>query len=155
MIDVSRRQLLAATGVGLGIATAGCAGAGSGGDRTVTVFLRPSEEYQSDLEEIGSELRQRNINQSEAQRQASEIYDDILETAETEARSRNITINDTYEPERRPPILLVSGSSNDLVSYLNTDIVNAFVDSERFEELTQNQQQPQQTQTNQTAEQSD
>ena len=154
MTDVSRRQLLAATGVGLGIATAGCAGAGSGGDRTVTVFLQPSEEYQSDLEEIGSELRQRNINQSEAQRQASEIYDDILETAETEARSRNITINDTYEPERRPPILLVSGSSTDLVSYLNTDIVNAFVDSERFGELTQSQQQSQQTQTNQTAEQS-
>lgn len=165
MTDMSRRQLLAATGVGLGLATAGCAGAG--GERTATAFLQQSEENQAELEDEGErlsrEFRSGNITRQEASEQYSELQselnEELEETARTEAESLDMTVEDSLSAQGSPPLLLVSGSPDALLDYVELDIVNAVSSADRFEEIQQRQQQQQQqqqqqTQENQTAEQS-
>jgi hypothetical protein len=160
MTNVSRRQLLAATGVGLGIATAGCAGAGSSEKRTVTVYLQPSESAQSRLQQKGQELSQElrtgNTTQGEARQEysnlQSEIYSDLRETATTEAEALGLTVTDSVSTQGRPPTLLVSGPSNAIIDYTEVDVVSAVASSNQFRDIKQ-QQQPQ-PEANQTAEQS-
>jgi hypothetical protein len=164
MTNVSRRQLLAAAGVGLGIATAGCAGAGSSEERTVSVFLRPSESGQSRLQQKSRELRQElqtgNITRQEASQEysslQSEINSEARETATTEAEALGLTVEDSVSTQGNPPTLLVSGASNAIIDYTEVDVVSGISSAEQFEEIMQQQQGPQtqQPETNQTAEQS-
>ncbi|MFB6293411.1 MAG: hypothetical protein ABEH60_04030 [Halonotius sp.] len=156
MTNVSRRQLLAATGVGLGIATAGCSGAGSSEKRTVTVYLQPSESAQSRLQQKGQELQQElqtgNTTQQQARQEysnlQSEIYSDLRETATTEAEALGLTVKDSVSVQGRPPTLLVSGPSNAIIDYVEVDVVTAVASSKRFKDIKQ--QQTPQPQTNQT-----
>lgn len=149
---VSRRQLLAAAGVGLGLATAGCAG--SSGERTATAFMQQSEEAQAELQQENRRLRQElqsgNITRQEAGQQLSalqtELNDQLMEDARTEAQSRNLSIIDSIAPQGSPPLLLLSGAPNALLDFVELDIVVGLGSADRFNEI----QQQQQSQANQT-----
>lgn len=150
---VSRRQLLAAAGVGLGLATAGCAG--SSGERTVTASLRQTEqvgsELQDDREQLQDQIDAGNISRQEAGQQYSDILsEELIQRATTEAQSRNLIIEDSITirgPRGTPRVfLLVSGSSDALLAFVETDIVGSLANSDQFNEIQQ-QQQPQANQT--------
>lgn len=157
MVDIRRRQLLAATGVGLGIATAGCSGASE--QRTVTVYLQQTQDAQTQLQQKSQQLRQQlqsgNITRQEASSQYTELQSqlnsELNETAKTEARSLSLTVMDSYSAQGNPPVLLVSGPSNALIDYVQLDIVTGISSAKRFREIKQ--QQGQQTQPNGTSEQ--
>lgn len=146
MTDVSRRQLLAATGVGLGLATAGCAGAS--GERTATAFLQQSEENQAEIEEesqrLRQELRSGNLTRQEASQQYSELQtelnDELEENARTEAESLGLTVEDSISQQGRAPLLLVSGSPDALLDFVELDIVAGISSAEQFDEIQQGPQ---------------
>jgi hypothetical protein len=147
---VSRRQLLAATGVGLGIATAGCAGAG--GSRTVTAQLQPTEEDLTAAQEEARQIQQQqftgNLTRAEAQQQLSDLQsqllDGLIEDATERAEGLGLTVEDSIEPTT----LLVSGSGNSLIDFLDIEIVASFSSADRFDEL-QGEQPPQNASTGQ------
>ncbi|TQQ82780.1 hypothetical protein EGH24_04895 [Halonotius terrestris] len=149
---VSRRKLLAATGVGLGLATAGCAGAGS--ERSATAFLQLSEEAQTELNEENQRLRQElqsgNLTRQEAGQQFSELEsdlnDELLETARSEAEGLGLTVDDSIAPSRGSPLLLISGPEGALLDFMEQDIVAGLTGADQFEEIQQ-QQEPQANQT--------
>mgnify|MGYP000087624075 CR=1 FL=1 len=136
---VSRRQLLAATGVGLGLATAGCAGAG--GSRTVTAQLQPTEEDLTAAQEEARQIQRQqftgNLTRTEAQQQLSDLQsqllDGLIEDATERAEGLGLTVEDSIEPTT----LLVSGSGNSLIDFLDIEIVSNFSSADRFEELQQ------------------
>jgi len=139
--------LLAAGGVGLGLAAAGCMAPGS--ERRVTAQLQPPEDELAAAQQEAQSIQQQqltgNISQAEAQQQLSSIEDDLLggliDEAATEAESLGLTVEDSIEPTT----LLVSGSESALLDFLNIDIVASFSDPSRFEELQSEQEQQPQT----------
>lgn len=150
--SVSRRRLLAAGGVGLGLAAAGCMAPGS--ERRVTAQLQPPEDELAAAQQEAQSIQQQqltgNISQAEAQQQLSAIEDDLLggliDDATTEAESLGLTVEDSLEPTT----LLVAGSEDALFDFLALDLVASFSDSDRFEELQAEQEQQQAQATNQT-----
>ncbi|MFC7042228.1 hypothetical protein [Halonotius sp. GCM10025705] len=144
--SVSRRRLLAAGGVGLGLAAAGCMAPGS--ERRATAFLQLSEDAQAELQAQNQELRQElqsgNISRQEAGQQASqlqtELNEELIDNATTEAESLGLTVEDSITPSRGSPLLLVSGSEGALLDYMNVDVVTGLTSPDRFEELQQDQQ---------------
>jgi hypothetical protein len=143
--SVSRRRLLAAGGVGLGLAAAGCMAPGS--ERRATAFLQLSEDAQAELQAQNQELRQElqsgNISRQEAGQQASqlqtELNEELIDNATTEAESLGLTVEDSITPSRGSPLLLVSGSEGALLDYMNVDVVTGLTSPDRFEELQQDQ----------------
>jgi hypothetical protein len=151
--SVSRRRLLAAGGVGLGLAAAGCMAPGS--ERRATAFLQPSEDAQAELEaerqQINQEFQNGSISRREAGQQVSELRtelnDELVDSATTEAESLGVTVEDSITPPRGSPLLLVSGSEGALLDYMNVDTVTGITSPDQFEELRQQQAQA----ANQTA----
>ncbi|RJX42778.1 hypothetical protein DM826_08790 [Halonotius aquaticus] len=145
--SVSRRRLLAAGGVGLGLAAAGCMAPGS--ERRATAFLQLSEDAQAELQAQNQELRQElqsgNISRQEAGQQVSELRseltDELVESATTEAESLGLTVEDSIIPPGGSPLLLVSGSESALLDYINVDMVAGITSPDQFEELRQQQAQ--------------
>jgi hypothetical protein len=153
--SVSRRRLLAAGGVGLGLAAAGCMAPGS--ERRATAFLQLSTDAQAELQSenqrLQQELRSGNISRQEAGQQYSdlqtELNDELLESATTEAESLGLTVEDSLTPPQGSPLLLVSGSESALLDYMNVAVVAGLTSPEEFEDLSQ-QQSAAQNQTTQT-----
>lgn len=144
--SVSRRRLLAAGGVGLGLAAAGCMAPGS--ERRATAFLQLSEDAQAELQAENQRLREElqtgNISRQEAGQQASELRTtlngELVDTATTEAESLGLTVEGSITPPQGAPLLLVSGSEGALLDYMNVGVVAGLTSADRFEELQQNQQ---------------
>ena len=153
---VSRRKLLAATGVGLGLATAGCAGAGS--ERTVTAELQPPEDELEEAQQEARSLRQQqltgNISRVEYQQQLSELqselFDGLIDDATERAEGLGLTVEDSIEPTT----MLVTGSESGLLDFLDTELVATLGDESQFEDAQSRQQQRQQQTTNETSEDS-
>lgn len=141
--SVSRRRLLAAGGVGLGLAAAGCMAPGS--ERRATAFLQLSEDAQAELRTQNQQLRQElqngSISRQEAGQQLSELRgelnDELVESATTEAESLGLTVEDSITPPSGSPLLLVSGSESALLDYMNVDMVTGLTSPDQFEELQQ------------------
>jgi len=145
--SVSRRRLLAAGGVGLGLAAAGCMAPGS--ERRATAFLQLSEDAQAELQTQNQELRQElqdgSISRQEASQQVSELRseltDELVESATTEAESLGLTVEDSITPPGGSPLLLVSGSESALLDYMNVDMVAGITSADQFEDLQEQQTQ--------------
>ncbi|WP_246055603.1 hypothetical protein [Halonotius roseus] len=143
--SVSRRRLLAAGGVGLGLAAAGCMAPGS--ERRATAFLRLSEDAQAELQaesqQLGEEIQNGSISRQAASQQLSELQtelnDELVESATTEAESLGLTVEDSLTPPGGSPMLLVSGSEGALLDYMNVDIVAGITSPDQFEQLRQQQ----------------
>ena len=141
--SVSRRRLLAAGGVGLGLAAAGCMAPGS--ERRATAFLQRSEDAQAELRTQNQQLRQElqngSISRQEAGQQLSELRgelnDELVDSATTEAESLGLTVEDSITPPSGSPLLLVSGSESALLDYMNVDMVTGLTSPDQFEELQQ------------------
>lgn len=141
--SVSRRRLLAAGGVGLGLAAAGCMAPGS--ERRATAFLQLSEDAQAELRTQNQQLRQElqngSISRQEAGQQVSELRgelnDELVESATTEAESLGLMVEDSITPPSGSPLLLVSGSESALLDYMNVDMVTGLTSPDQFEELQQ------------------
>ena len=141
--SVSRRRLLAAGGVGLGLAAAGCMAPGS--ERRATAFLQRSEDAQAELRTQNQQLRQElqngSISRQEAGQQLSELRgelnDELVDSAATEAESLGLTVEDSITPPSGSPLLLVSGSESALLDYMNVDMVTGLTSPDQFEELQQ------------------
>ena len=141
--SVSRRRLLAAGGVGLGLAAAGCMAPGS--ERRATAFLQRSEDAQAELRSQNQHLRQElqivTISRQEAGQQVSELRgelnDELVDSATTEAESLGLTVEDSITPPSGSPLLLVSGSESALLDYMNVDMVTGLTSPDQFEELQQ------------------
>ena len=141
--SVSRRRLLAAGGVGLGLAAAGCMAPGS--ERRATAFLQLSEDAQAELRTQNQQLRQElqngSISRQEAGQQVSELRgelnDELVDSATTEAESLGLTVEDSITPPSGSPLLLVSGSESALLAYMNVDMVTGLTSPDQFEELQQ------------------
>ncbi|RJX51840.1 hypothetical protein [Halonotius pteroides] len=141
--SVSRRRLLAAGGVGLGLAAAGCMAPGS--ERRATAFLQLSEDAQAELQTQNQRLRQElqngSISRQEAGQQVSELRgeltDELVDSATTEAESLGLTVEDSITPPSGSPLLLVSGSESALLDYMNVDMVTGLTSPDQFEELQQ------------------
>ena len=141
--SVSRRRLLAAGGVGLGLAAAGCMAPGS--ERRATAFLQRSEDAQAELRTQNQQLRQElqngSISRQEAGQQVSELRgelnDELVESATTEAESLGLMVEDSITPPSGSPLLLVSGSESALLDYMNVDMVTGLTSPDQFEELQQ------------------
>jgi predicted DsbA family dithiol-disulfide isomerase len=141
--SVSRRRLLAAGGVGLGLAAAGCMAPGS--ERRATAFLQRSEDAQAELRTQNQQLRQElqngSISRQEAGQQVSELRgelnDELVDSATTEAESLGLTVEDSITPPSGSPLLLVSGSESALLDYMNVDMVTGLTSPDQFEELQQ------------------
>lgn len=150
--SVSRRRLLAAGGVGLGLAAAGCMAPGS--ERRVTAQLQPPEDElaaaQQEAQSIQREQLTGNISRAEAQQQLSAVQDDLLggliDEATTEAESLGLTVEDSIAPTT----LLIAGTESALLDFLNIDIVASFSEPGRFAELQSQQTQTTTEQTNQS-----
>lgn len=145
---VSRRKLLAATGVGLGLATAGCAGADS--EQTLTAELQPPEDELEAAQQEAQAIQQQgltgNVSRAEVQEQLSELetelYDGLIEDATEQAEEIGLTVDDTLEPTT----MLVTGPEGGLIDFLNTELVATLGDESQFEDAEQQQQQQQQQQ---------
>jgi len=150
--SVSRRRLLAAGGVGLGLAAAGCMAPGS--ERRATAFLQLTADAQAELQtenqRLQQELQSGNISRQEAGQQYSdlqtELNDELLESARTEAESLGLTVEDSITPPGGSPLLLVSGSEGALLDYMDVDQVAGITSADQFEELREQQEQQQQQQ---------
>lgn len=146
--SVSRRRLLAAGGVGLGLAAAGCMAPGS--ERRVTAQLQPPEDELAAARQEAQTIQQQqlagDISRADAQQQLTaieaDLFDGLIEDATTEAESLGLTVEDSIEPTT----LLIAGSENDLFDFLNLEIVASFSGADRFEEAQQDTQQQQQQQ---------
>ena len=151
--SVSRRRLLAAGGVGLGLAAAGCMAPGS--ERRATAFLQLSEDAQAELQtenqRLQRELQSGNVSRQEAGQQyadlQTELNNELIESATTEAESLGLTVEDSLTPPGGSPLLLVSGAEGALIDYMNVGVVAAITGPDQFEQLRQQRAQA----ANQTA----
>lgn len=148
MPTVNRRRLLELTGVGTGVAVAGCMNQlGGGGDgRQVTVSLLPDQEtLQATQQELQGELLAGNISQTEAQQQYQAAQEEALaeavDTAEDVFASSDITIEDRIEGQG---LLLVAGGDSDILDTLDTDVVQLVAAGSLFQQAREAQQQQQQ-----------
>ena len=158
MPTVNRRRLLELTGVGTGVAVAGCMNqlGGEGDGRQVTVSLQPDQEaLQTRQQELQEELLAGNITQAEAQEEfqaaQEEALADAVDTAEDVFSSADITIEDRIEGQG---LLLVAGGDSDILDSLETDVVQLIAAGSLFEQAKaqqqQQQQQPQPTESNES-----
>ena len=153
----NRRRVLELTGVGTGVAVAGCMNQVDGGDgegRQVAVSLQVDD---SDLQRRQQELQQEVLSGNTSRQDAAqeiqtlqaEAVADAVDTAEDVFASSDITIEDQLEGQA---LLLISGADADILDSLETDVVQAIAAAGLFEQAQeqQQQQQPQQP-TNDTA----
>jgi len=156
---LDRRRLLELTGVGTGVAVAGCMGQLDGGGeadgRQVTVSLQPDQEaLRTRQEELREELLAGNISQTEAQQQyqatQQEALADAVDTAEDVFASSDITIEDRIAEQG---LLLVAGGDTDILDSLETDVVQLIAAGSLFEQAQAAQQQQQQLQQQQQQQQ--
>jgi len=148
---VNRRRVLELTGIGTGVAVAGCMGqTGSSGDgRQVAVSLQiDQEEIQQRQQELRQEAQTGNLSQEEIQEEQEEIQalqeeaiTTAIESAESEFEDAGITIEDQIDSQG---VMLISGSDSDILDVLETDVVQAMFAGSVFEQAQQAQQQQQQ-----------
>ena len=153
----NRRRLLELTGVGTGVAVAGCMGQldGGGDGRQVTVSLLPDQEtLQASEQELQEELLAGNISQTEARQQyqaaQQEALAEAVDTAEDVLPAEDLTIEDRIEGQG---LLLISGSDADVLDSLETDVVQAIAAGNFFEQAQAAREQQQQQQQQPTPQQ--
>ena len=146
----NRRRVLELTGVGTGVAVAGCMNqvGGDGEGRQVAVSLQVDD---SDLQRRQRELQQEVLSGNTSRQDAAqeiqtlqaEAVADAVDTAEDVFASSDITIEDQLEGQA---LLLISGPDADILDSLETDVVQAIAAAGLFEQAQeqQQQQQPQQ-----------
>jgi hypothetical protein len=160
---VTRRRALELSGVGAGLAVAGCMeqtddGALADDERRATFPLPIDQEaIQAEIQTLQSELQAGNITQSEAQTQLEDRREELAaasrERALSEAQSLGLTIENDVEIASQQGIqlyVLVSGAATSLIDYVSTDAVNGLLPASVFEEIRA-QQQAQQAQANGSA----
>jgi len=160
---VTRRRALELSGVGAGLAVAGCMEQTDDGDladdeRRATFPLPIDQEaIQAEIQTLQSELQAGNITQSEAQTQLEDRREELAEASReralSEAQSLGLTIENDVEIASQQGIqlyVLVSGVATALIDYVSTDAVNGLFPASVFEEIRA-QQQAQQAQANGSA----
>lgn len=154
---LNRRRVLELSGIGTGIAVAGCMNqvdSGDGENREVTIALQiDQEEIQQRQQELQQEAVSGNASEEELQAEQEEIQalqeeavSDAVESAESEFEDSGITIEDQLDGQGA---LLISGSDADILDALEIDVVQAMYSGTVFEQAQQAQQQQQQAQQQQ------
>lgn len=159
---VTRRRALELSGVGAGLAVAGCMEQTEDGDlgdeeRRATFPLPIDQEaIQAEIQTLQSELQAGNITESAAQTQLEERREELAEesraNAQSEAQSLGLTIENDVEitsQQGTQLYVLVSGAATALIDYVSTDAVNGLLPASVFEEIRA-QQQAQQAQANES-----
>jgi len=141
----NRRRVLELTGVGTGVAVAGCMNqvGGDGEGRQVAVSLQVDD---SDLQRRQRELQQEVLSGNTSRQDAAqeiqtlqaEAVADAVDTAEDVFASSDITIEDQLEGQA---LLLISGADADILDSLETDVVQAIAAAGLFEQAQEQQQQ--------------
>ncbi|WP_253737836.1 hypothetical protein [Halohasta salina] len=158
----NRRRVLELSGIGTGVAVAGCMGQTGGGDgenRQVAVSLQiDQEEVQRRQQELQQKAISGNASEEELQAEQEEIQElqqeavaDAVETAESEFADAGLTVEDRLEGQG---LLLISGPDSAILDTLETEIVQAMAAGSLFEQAraAQEQQQQQQQQPAETNE---
>ena len=146
---LNRRRVLELSGVGTGIAVAGCMNqvdSGDGEGRQVTVALQiDQEEIQQRQRELQQKAITGNVSEEELQEEREEIralqeeaVSDAVESAEAEFEDSGITIEDQLDGQGA---LLISGPDSDILDALETNVVQAMYAGSVFEQAQQQQQQ--------------
>jgi len=154
---LNRRRVLELSGIGTGVAVAGCMNQVDGGDgegRQVTVSLQvDNSDVQRRQRELQQEVLSGNTTRQEAteeiQSLQAEAVADAVDTAEDVFASSNLTIEDQLDGQA---LLLISGADADILDTLGTDVVQAIAAAGLFEQArTAQEQQQQQQPPNDTA----
>ena len=154
----NRRRVLELSGVGTGLAIAGCTGQLDdseleGDERRVTIAIQPEQEALEALEtEVDEEIEAGELDEQQAQiefqqRQAA-LLQETFENVQTELEERDISIENTLQDQ----ILLVTGLSADLIDALDIEGVGGLFGSEEFQ-VAEEQQEQQEEQQQQPPEQ--
>ena len=146
----NRRRVLELTGVGTGVAVAGCMNqvGGDGEGRQVAVSLQVDDsDVQRRQRELQQEVLSGNTSRQEAAQEIqtlqAEAVADAVDTAEDVFASSDITIEDQLDGQA---LLLISGTDADILDSLETDVVQAIAAAGLFEQAQEQQQQQQQQQ---------
>lgn len=151
---LNRRRVLELSGIGTGVAVAGCMNqvdSGDGESRQVTVSLEiDQEEIQQRQQELQQQAMTGNASEEELQEEQEEIQQlqqeavtEAVETAESEFEDAGVTIEDQLEGQG---LLLVSGPDSAILDSLEVEVVQAIAAGGLFEEAQQAQEQQQQQQ---------
>lgn len=150
-IDTERRRFLTLAGTGASVSIAGCASLENGGPQaeddgtngeigdtaTVTLALAIDQEALRELQaELGQQLQNGTINQTEAQQQLREAQQEMIaETIDSfsqrAADTDSLTIDETAE---QLGIMLVSGTPKALIGTLSSDEVRGLLPEATFSE---------------------
>lgn len=153
----NRRRVLELSGVGAGLAIAGCTGQvddENGGDeldddeRRVTVPIQIDQEaIQGEAEELQSQVENEEISEEEAQEQLeeleAELADEAMGAAEEAAESLGLVIEDDIElesPQGSQIFILVSGSATGLIDFVEDESVRGLLSAETFAQIEAQQE---------------
>jgi len=157
----NRRRVLELSGVGTGLAIAGCTGQLddndlegdrgelADGERRATIGIQLDPQEQQQLQQRQSEIQQQfeqgELDEAEAEAEfqeleerQQELVNDAFETVVSEFEAFDITIEDTLDSGA----MLVAGPATDLIDALDTDAVQAMFAEAQFEQAQQAEQQP-------------
>lgn len=146
MTETTRRGLLASLAVGVGVGLAGCAEAGDSededpddGPRRVTVVASIDEdELEARHDALEAEFDADNITASEYQIELVEIETELrneaVETVESLAEEADITVEDTLPDQG---LLLVEGADTALLDLLDEDAVASLANASFFDEASE------------------
>jgi len=151
----NRRRVLELSGVGTGLAIAGCTGQlddnGLEGDRgeladderRVAMGLEIDQEQLQQLQlEIQQQVEAGEMDQEEAEAEIEalqeQLVEEALESVQSELEAFDITIEDTLDDG----IMLVAGPATDLIDALEIEVIQVIAEEALFEQARQAQEQP-------------
>lgn len=151
----NRRRILELSGVGTGLAIAGCTGQLddnglegdrgelADGERRVTMAVQPDQQaLQQRQLEIQQQVQAGELEQQEAQAELQEtqreLVEEAFETVLSEFEAFDLTIEDTLDDG----IMLVAGPATDLIDALELEVIQAIAEGSLFEQAQQQQEQP-------------
>ena len=144
----NRRRVLELSGVGAGLAIAGCTGQVDDDERRVTVPIQIDQEaIQGEAEELQSQVENEEISEEEAQEQLeeleAELADEAMGAAEEAAESLGLVIEDDIElesPQGSQIFILVSGSATGLIDFVEDESVRGLLSAETFAQIEAQQE---------------
>jgi len=155
-LTVNRRRVLELSGVGTGLAIAGCmdsSGTDFEGDRgeledderRVTMALEiDQEQIQQRQQELLQQVEDEEISQEDAQAELQELQQQLIDEAfdslEDAFADLDLTIEDRLTEEQ--PLMLVAGPATDLIDALEAEVIQVLGSESLFDEIQQAQDQP-------------
>jgi len=155
-LTINRRRVLELSGVGTGLAIAGCTdnnqfdfdgdrGELEADERRVTMALElDQQQLQQRQQELLQQVQEEEISQEEAQAELQELQEQLIDEAfdslEDAFADLDLTIEDRLTDEQ--PLMVVAGPATDIIDALETDVIQVLGSQSLFEQIQEAQEQP-------------